>query len=204
MPLNPVKYQYRPRPPVARLLTITKYDLDSIDSFLKLAQQAQLSERADLEVRAAIAPADTPDDFYADDFAELGDFWTLGTEFAIVGLWRCIELYRKRAIRAASGEKAAAEAFRHKEFQEELSKLGITETRIRCAHSVDELRCLSNAVKHAQSVDSDLAKFSRWQGKKGRKLGNLERHYRRRRPLAERYLTDLTNRLTRSTAAHNP
>src|SRR5215467_11594305 len=70
-------------------------------------------------------------------------------------------------IRIASGERAAAKAFRHKEFQKELSRLGISEQRIRCARSGGELRCLNNAIKHSQRVDDELAKFPRWQGKKG-------------------------------------
>src|SRR3989304_7780844 len=106
-----------------------------------------------------------------------------------------IELYRKRAILFASGTQAATMVFRHKEFQKQLKSLGIDETQTRCARSVDELRCLNNSIKHSQRVNEELAKFPRWKNKKGDNLGNLESHYRRLRPVAERYLKDFSGRL---------
>src|SRR5262249_888977 len=60
----------------------------------------------------------TPDgDRLVDDFAQLDDFAAFSAESAIIGLWRCVEIYRKTAIRIASGQRAATRAFRHKEFQ---------------------------------------------------------------------------------------
>lgn len=181
-------------------LRIAKYELDNIDKFLNLAKKARRSQQQSLERIAAKSGDNTPDDWLVDDFAQLDDFASLSAEFAIIGLWRCIELYRKRAIRVASGNKAASNAFKHKAFQKELSSLGIVEKCIRCARSVDELRCLNNSIKHEQRVDGELAGFPRWRSKKGRELGNLEPHYRRLRPVAERYLIDLADRLDRRTA----
>jgi len=97
----------------------------------------------------------------------------------------------------ASGTQAATMVFRHKEFQKQLKSLGIDETQTRCARSVDELRCLNNSIKHSQRVNEELAKFPRWKNKKGDNLGNLESHYRRLRPVAERYLKDFSGRLDR-------
>ena len=182
------------------LLRIAKYELENIDEFLNLAKKARRSQQQSLERIAAKSGGNTPDEWLVDDSAKLDDFASLSSEFAIIGLWRCIELFRKKAIRVAAGNKAASSAFKQKALQKELSSLGIVEKRIRCARSVDELRCLNNSIKHAQRVDDELAGFPRWRSKKGRELGNLETHYRRLRPVAERYLVDLADRLNRRIA----
>ncbi len=133
-----------------------------------------------------------PDDLFL-DFPVLEDFAWLSSEFAVVGLWRCVELFRKNAIEHALGEDAAQGLFSERKFQEILRSQGIDGSRIRCARSVDELRCLNNAIKHQRQVTDSLAEFPRW--KEGDELGDLERHYCRLRPLAERYLEDLAKRL---------
>jgi hypothetical protein len=198
MPAKPRKFRYRSRSPFPLLARLATYDLGDIDSFMDLARIAQQSRQERLERLAARAHGHAPDDdWLVDDFAQLDDFAALSAEFAIIGLWRCVELYRKRVIRLASGESAAARAFRHRQFQRDLLGLGITETSLRSARSVDELRCLNNAIKHARRVDGELADFPRWRGKRGGKLGNLERHYSRFRSAAERYVNDLADRLSR-------
>ncbi len=178
-------------------LRLAKYGMDNIDEFLNLAKKARRLQQQGLERIAANSGGNTPDDWLVDDFAQLDDFGSLCAEFAIVGLWRCVELYGTKAIRVASGNEAASKVFNHKAFQKELLNLGIVESRIRCARSVDELRCLNNSIKHEQRVGSELAGFRLWQSKKGRELGNLEHQYRRLRPVAERYLVDLADRLDR-------
>jgi hypothetical protein len=197
MPSEPAKqFQYKRRPPFNLLLRIAKGELDNVDGFLNLAKTSERGQRSFLEGIAAKWNGNASDtDWLVDDFASLDDFAALSAEFAIIGLWRCIELYRKRAIRVASGENAAAKAFRHKQFQIELSKLGITEKRIRCARSADELRSLNNSIKHEQHVNGELATFRRWRNKEGSELGKLEPHYWRLRSAAKRYLNDLTHRL---------
>jgi len=198
MPLNIVKFRYKRRSPFEILLRIARYELGDIDRFLSLAKKARRSEENVIERLAVRTGSNTPDDWLADDFAQLQEFSALRGEFATVALWRCIELNRKGAIRVASGENAAAKVFKHVEFQKELAKLGIVESRIRCARSVNELRCLNNSIKHERHVDGKLADFPRWRSKKGCQLGNLEHHFPRLRSAAERYLTDLASRLSRS------
>jgi hypothetical protein len=182
---------------------LTKDELNDIDGFVALASEARKSREERLErLVAQIRRHAPPDDRLADDFAQLDDFAALSAEFAIIGLWRCVELYRTRAIRIArtkaihiaSGGRAAARV-------KELSSLGIARQRIpHCARSVDELRCLNNAIKHGRRVDCKLAVFPRWRGKKGRKLVNLEGHYARLRSAADRYVSDLAGRLSRRIA----
>ena len=69
------------------------------------------------------------------------------------------------------------------------------EKKICCAQSVDELRCLNNAIKHERKVGDELAKFPLWQNKEDDELGDLESHYHILRPFAKQYLEDLTERL---------
>jgi hypothetical protein len=177
---------------------LTKSELNDIDRFVELAREARKSEEERLERLAAQIGRYSPDDdWLVDDFAQLDGFAALSAEFAIIGLWRCVELYgqrairfaRTKAIRTASGGRADARV-------SALLKLGIPRQRIpRCARSVNELRCLNDAIKHSRRVDGKLASLPRWRGKSGRKLGNLEGHYARLRFAAERYLSDLAHRL---------
>ena len=191
-------FKYRRRSPFPLLLRIAKYELDDIDAFFDLANKTW-------------RPKPNQDDWLVDEVEELEDLALLSEEFAIVGLWRGIELYRKRAMGIALNKNAARRSFRHKEFQKDLLQFQVEETKLRCARYVDELRCLNNAIKHERRVDDELAEFPLWKKKKGKKLGGLERHYLRLRPYAMRYLEDLTKVLNnakslgpRSTAKQQP
>ena len=192
----------------AVLLRLTKYALDQIDAFFEQSKRSLKFEKETLEKIAAGSGGEGDcDDRWGDDFAQLEGFAWLSSEFAIIGLWRCVELYRKDAIRHALGSDDDIKrflgrkkfkrplTFNHSVFLEVLSQLKIEASKIRCAKSVDELRCLNNAIKHERRVSDELAKFPRWKAKKGDKLGDLERHYSRLRPLAKQYLEDLAKRL---------
>ena len=191
-------YQYRPPSPFHVLLRITKGEFGNIDGFREHAKQAHQRQQAHLERLASTNRGrNLPDDWLTDDFSALADFAELSAEFSIVGLWRCIELFRKRAIWNCAGKKAATAVFRHKQFQSDLSKMRINEKRISCSRTVDELRCLNNSIKHDQRVGDELATFKYWKNKKGQPLGNLAVRYPRFRIGAERYLKDLTEKLVR-------
>lgn len=200
MRVKAVKFQYQRRPPFTVFLRIAKHELENIDEFLNMARKAQRSQQQSLERLAAKFDGNTPDDWLVDDFAQLDDFASLSAEFAIIGLWRCIELYRaraKRAIRVASRRQDSANPTKNRKLQKEFANWESMENRIHCARSVDELRCLNNAIKHQQRVSDELAGFRCCRSKKGRELQNLEPHYKRLWPLAERYLNELTDRLGR-------
>ena len=160
------------------------------------------------------------------DFPVLEDFTWLSSEFAIVGLWRCVELYRTKAIRHALNDPAILRSLpkkwrkrygkslakhiaksshmdpkssftltlAHDDCVDILSKWEIKEQEIHCAEPVKELHLLNNAIKHQRQVTDSLAEISGW--KEGDELGDLESHYRRLQPLAERYLEDLKNQLS--------
>jgi len=190
-----MKWKYKHRPPFLLYLRLSRYELENIDYFLELVKDTQRSKSTFLEQLASSKEAEDLDDWLVDDFAQLDDFSTISTEFAILGLWRCVEMNRKRAVRIAFGDKASKSVFRNKDFKKQLLSINIKEERIRCARSVDELRCLNNAIKHEQRVSVELSGFHRWKKKQFKELGELRSHYSRLRPLTERYLEDFTNRL---------
>ena len=189
------------------LLRLTDYELEQLDAFFEHSKISLKFEKKALERRAASSGEGYPDDFWGDDCAQLEEFAWLSSEFAIIGLWRCVELYRKYAIRHALGSDDDIKRFLgrnnlkrplffdHSLFKNVLSELKIDACEIRRAKSVDELRRLNNAIKHERRVNGALAKFSRWKGKEGKELGDLERHYARLQPRAKQYLEDLAKRL---------
>lgn len=196
MRVQAVKIQHQRRSPFIVLLRIAEHELESIDEFLHMAQKARRSQQQSLERLAAKFSGNAPDEWLVDDFTQLYDFASLSDEFAIIGLWRCIELYRaraKRAMRAASRSQGSSNRNRRRG----IAIFESMEGRIRCARSMSELRCLNNSIKHAQRVDGDLAKFWRWKNKKGESLGDLQTHYERLRPYAKCYLDDLEAHLNR-------
>lgn len=192
-----MKFNYRRRPPFLLLQRIAKYHLEDIDHFLELAGEARSTKERQLEKIVDSAEWPLPEDWLVDDFGQLHEFSNLAGEFAIVGLWRCVELYRKQSIAVALGKDASKNVYQNREFKKKLPQLGICEDMIRSATSVDELRCINNAIKHERRVGTELCEFDYWKTKQGDELGDLIPHYRRLRPLAEDYLQDLTDRLCR-------
>lgn len=187
--------KYKRRPPFLLLRRLAKYELDHIDNFLNLSNKTRQSTQTSLERLLTTKDVEELNDWQVDDIAKLDEFATLTSEFAIVGLWRCVELYRKRIITTILGRNTAKKVHIHKVFKQKLLTLEIEEERIRCARSVDELRCINNAIKHERCVGNGLSNFRLWKGKLSDELGELVSHYTRLRPLAELYIEDLTNRL---------
>ena len=189
-----MKFKYRPPSFYSIRLIIAKYEINAIEDFFDRAKEAWRKGQQDLAQMAARSGENVPDDWLSDDVAQLKEFSWLYAEFAIIGLWRCIELYEaeaKRHIRR-HGQSVMRAA---------LDIIKAEKKKLRCAKSVNELHYLNNAIKHLRRVNGDLAKFPRWKNKKGKELGNLESHYHRLRPFAERYLEDLTERLKNAKGA---
>lgn len=86
-------------------------------------------------------------------------------------------------------------AFRFKTLMSELANRGVDLAKGRCFKSFNELRCLSNSLKHEGRVGNELAFFRRW--RKGESLRDLKPHFDRLFPLMEKYLADLARRMER-------
>ncbi|MHB1757867.1 MAG: hypothetical protein ACYCT9_10225 [Leptospirillum sp.] len=154
------KFKYKERTPFNVLFRLAKYSLEGIDRFVELVHETQQKNLTGLEKLAKKIDPDNDSDWLVDDFQELNDFDTLSSEFGIVGLWRCVELFNKDAICIALGPDEAESVFNHKKFKKKLLKLQITEEDVKCSQSADELRCLNNSVKHSQLVSKELARLS--------------------------------------------
>lgn len=183
-----MKFKYKPPSFYSIRLIIAKYEINAIEDFFDRAKEAWRKGQQDLEQIAARSGENVPDDWLYDDREQLTQFSWLYAEFAIIGLWRCIELYEAEAKRHIRRHKQSAMR----------AALDIIKDEKKKPKSVNELRCLNNAIKHGRRVNGKLADFSRWKNKKGKELGDLESHYNRLRPLVERYLEDLTERLRKA------
>lgn len=183
-----MKFKYRPPSFYSIRLMFAKYEINAIEDFFDRAKEAWRKGQQDLEQIAARSGENVPDDWLFDDVAQLKEFSWLYAEFAIIGLWRCIELYEAEAKRHI---RRHGQSVMRAIIKDEKKK-------IRCARSVNELRCLNNAIKHRRRVDGELAKLPRWKNKKDDELGDLESHYHRLRPFAKQYLEDLTDRLKKA------
>ena len=183
------KFKYKRRSPFPLLLRIAEYEINAIEDFFDRAKEAWRAGQQDLEQIAASSGENVPDDWLFDDGEQLKEFAWLYSEFAIIGLWRCVELYEAEAKRhIRRHEQSTIRAALDNIIKDEQKK-------IHCAESVKELHLLNNAIKHERRVGKDLAKISTWKNKKGDELGDLESHYYRLRPFAKQYLEDLTERL---------
>jgi hypothetical protein len=185
------KYQYRGRSPFLLHQRLARYEFEDVDRLINWSKQ-QRQARVELLDRLT----QSVEEQFVDDVAEIDAFAKLYAECAIIALWRCVELYRKRVIAQALGRAEADRVYINEVFCKKLAQLGITESTLRCAKSVNEIRLLNNAVKHKGYVEGELAALPRWKLKSGQRIGDLRPHYVRLRPLADRYIDDLTKMAT--------
>ncbi len=188
------KYQYRSQP-FYPLLRLARYELEDVDRLVIWSEQQRQAREKLLERLTQ------SDEQFVDDVAEIDAFAQLYAECAVVALWRCVELFRKRLTAKVIGPPEAGKIFQRKDFCLALNKLGILESNLHCSKSVNELRCINNAVKHDGYVGEMLAALHRWKQRSGEEIGDLRPHYVRLRPLTERYMNDLTKRATRVSVA---
>ena len=167
------------------------YELEDVDRFLAWSCQSVEARRHSL---CNVADECGMDDRYGDDAAELESFANLYSEFAIVALWRCVELFRKRLLRNAFGAVSGTTFFSNGSFAKDLRVLGIEDAALKESASVNELRCLNNCIKHNRVVDRELARLPNWTAQSGEELVGLSVHYPRLRLAAEQYVGDLAER----------
>src|ERR1039457_3238214 len=191
------KYQYR-RQPFYPLLRLARYELEDVDCLVSWSEEQRQAREGLLE---RLTQSDKQ---IVDDVADIDAFARLYAECAVVALWRCVELFCKRVIAQALGHAEADGVFKNKVCCEKLMKLGISESTLRCAKSVNKLRLLNNAVKHDGYVGETLAALHGWKQRNGKEIGDLRPHYVRLRPLVERYMDDLTKRATRYFTMRKP
>lgn len=126
------------------------------------------------------------DDFY---IAEMTT--DLAAEMMIVSLYKTLEIAIKQMAIASElfTQKQSASFYMVSALKRLLkSKVCDIET-INDFKAFDELRCISNSIKHSGSVNSQLASYPGWT--EGEKLTGLDRHFYRLKRDADNFVRDL-------------
>jgi hypothetical protein len=119
------KFRYRRRSPFLHFARLTEDELNDIDRFVELAREARKSQEERLERLAAQIRRDAPDDdWLVDDFAQLHDFAALCAEFAIIGLWRCVETLQKTSYSYRFGRARCREGIPAQEISARAFEIG--------------------------------------------------------------------------------
>lgn len=137
------------------------------------------------------------EDCAADWNHEKGALVDLGFALGLVGLHRSVEITTREMVRHAFSGFDLDTVFSAKRFRKELLRFKFRFESTRQFKSFNELRCLSNAIKHQGKVAGDLAALPRWKRKKGQVLTDLKPHYDRLVPQISDYVAHLSRRLAR-------
>jgi hypothetical protein len=186
------------------LRTISREPMDTflwgMQEFVK-AEHLSLAKEQD---KLREAPPDNMEEgwlatLFDDDHYFLDEAEKLSHELAIVALYKIVEINSKRAIKAAFPDAPAKELFRINELKKFLRGKGVNITKLKHYKSMNEVRCISNCIKHDGFVDSKLAAYPGWI--LGKPLENLDRAYYRLVPECEGYIAELIDALTARYAA---
>jgi len=178
---------------------MAEQDIQTIDSFRAHIEEGAVARRSAIKRLAARLSDDEAQDYladnFADDLAELDIISALANEFAIIGLYRVVEVFRGRVLRARYGPATPNGAYIQRVRGFLLKHYGIDFDRIPHHRAVDELRLLNNAIKHdAAIVSAELAHaFPRW--KKGKRLTGLDAAYERLKNHAASYIFAFATRV---------
>ncbi|MCF8210071.1 MAG: hypothetical protein K9K38_11810 [Rhodoferax sp.] len=174
---------------ISLLHSLSLYELADVDGLMEWSESAE-KKAYDLQRIRVEESKGSPEDA----IEAVESVATLHTELAIIALWRCVELCRKRVVEHTLGVDEARKAFRQKDFQKMIEQIGIDETSLVASRSINELRCINNAIKHDGYVSRELARFRNWAELEDQELGNLGHLYSEFRVDAESYITDLVSK----------
>jgi len=178
---------------------MAEQDIETIDGFRAHVEQGAVARRSAIERLASGLSDDEAQDYLADNFAdnlaELDVISALGDEFAIIGLYRVVEIFRGRILRARYGATIPNPTYIQRVRDFLLKHHGIDIDGIPHHRAIDELRLLNNAIKHDQAVVSaELAyAFPRW--KEGKCLTGLDATYKRLKDHVASYIFAFATRV---------
>ena len=173
---------------------------NTIERFIELSEGSVVEEQDSFErrfERASPAEFEWLEDYAGDHAQELRDVTDLTYELAILALHKAVEISARNMVGHAYPGFPLHKVFNAKQFTEELALRRFSLASTPRFRSFDELRCISNAIKHNGKVDAKLAAFGRWRFRKGKPLGNLKPHFERLLPLARQYVAHLARRFSR-------
>jgi hypothetical protein len=171
------------------LHSLSLYELADVDGLMEWSESAEKKAHDLQRIRVEESKGSPKDAIEAVESVA-----TLHSELAIIALWRCVELCRKRVVGHTLGVGEAKKAYRQKDFQKTIAQLGIDDTCLVASHSINELRCINNAIKHDGYVGEELASFFNWTELENQELGNLGHLYSQFRADAESYISDLVSK----------
>src|SRR5262249_39729683 len=183
---------------ISKVLTYLRWfaesEVEAIDRFRAHVHDAAAAERRSIERRANNLPSEIQE-FLADDLHELNAISDLADELSIVALYSVVEINTGQILAHRFGPAARKNASNVKTLCKFLmQQQSIDIKRIPHYRTVNELRLLNNAVKHAGRVTAELAKeYPRW--KQGRKLTGVGAAYERLRRPVPSYIFRLAERL---------
>ena len=134
-------------------------------------------------------------DALADDFDMLNEVKKLSSHLAIIALYKEVELRTKSILKLyLKDEKKIKSLFKYDRLIHILkSDFGVDIKLVRHDHQINELRFLSNAIKHQGKVSSDLANYSGWT--KDKEIAEVLDSFNKFSKLVPEYLFDLCSRL---------
>lgn len=174
-----------------------RLDHEEIDEFLRYLNESIDHQREKLEEQFA----NTTNGEYADHlenlYASLSATKSLGDELSIIALYKKVESHMIRLVKNKGQSSDAKKLSHFNDFCEALRSLNINIEDVDGYTGFNELRLLNNAIKHNEGkVSTKLAnEFSRWRGKEGEELSELDKTFRRLLPEVKRYVSDLAEKL---------
>ncbi len=183
--------------------TLARGQVETLKNFLDSSEEHARDELKELD---QIAATEKKEDWESDVVYEqyLGsldsraetarEIVVLATQLAMVGLYRVVELEAQRLLRWRYSEGDVDQMFRDNTFPRILRRdLNLNVREIKRFRSVDEVRLISNAVKHKGEVTAELARFPGW--KEGDKLNYLRDHFDRLAWDIPRFIEDFCTRM---------
>jgi len=115
-------------------------------------------------------------------------------EFSLVALYRVLELNTKTSLLKLYDQEEVDSCYASDKLVDLVRQAGVDIPSIDKFRGIDELRKLSNSVKHSGKVSSELADYPEW--KEGERLSNLPKAFERLAPCVLPFLLDLRKRLS--------
>ena len=137
-------------------------------------------------------------DSQTDEFQILDEIELLSSQLSIVALYRIVEIRIKSILSISSkfNRNEISSIFIFKILKEKLAKkFNIDIKSIKGFDSIDELRCLNNAIKHQNKVTLELSRFPDWH--KGDELKDLSSAYKKFSHVVPIYLHDFADKISK-------
>ena len=188
-----------------RLQMLKEFDCDAIDqliygvkAYTVLQHQNLVADTENIQADPALDEADKDwlEHLHEDDHYFLEEAEKLSAELAIVALYKKIEITTKSAVLIAYPDIPSKDLFQIKKLKKALKAKKIDIHQLSHYASMDEIRCLNNAIKHSGLVGGELAMYPAW--KKGASLSDLHSAYQRLAPLCVMYMGEMVDVLIKN------